>query len=67
MKNSKTLIIAALVLLLVGIGCADELKCRGFRATSTPSAFETVAYTTSELEKAFHRISLLIPFKFIVP
>src|SRR3984957_13792643 len=43
MKIRKTLIIAALALLLVGTLCAGVLKWRGFRATSTPSAFETVA------------------------
>ena len=43
MKTRKTLIIVALALLLVGSLCAGVLKWRGFRATSTPSAFETVA------------------------
>jgi predicted CXXCH cytochrome family protein len=42
-KTQKTLIIAALALLLVGTLCVGVLKWRGFRATSTPSAFETVA------------------------
>ncbi len=43
MKIRRTLIIAALALLLVGTLCAGVLKWRGFRATSTPSAFEMVA------------------------
>ena len=43
MKTQKTLIVAALALLLVGTVCAGVLKWRGFRATSTPSGFETVA------------------------
>jgi mono/diheme cytochrome c family protein len=43
MKTRKTLIIAALALVFAGIACAGLLKRRGFRATSTPSAFETVA------------------------
>jgi cytochrome c553 len=43
MKTRKTLIIAFLALLLVGTICAGVLKLRGFRATSTPSDFETVA------------------------
>src|ERR1700677_3491450 len=43
MKTRKTLIVAALALLLLGTLCAGVLKWRGFRATSTPSAFETVA------------------------
>src|SRR5271163_2268423 len=43
MKIRKTLIITALALLLVGALCAGALKWRGFRATSTPSAFETIA------------------------
>jgi hypothetical protein len=43
MKTRKVLIIAFLALLLVGIVCAGVLRWRGFRATSTPSAFETAA------------------------
>jgi predicted CXXCH cytochrome family protein len=43
MKPRKTLIIAFLGLLLAGAICAVVLKWRGFRATSTPSTFETVA------------------------
>jgi predicted CXXCH cytochrome family protein len=43
MKPRKTLIIAFLGLLLVGAICAVVLKWRGFRATSTPSTFETAA------------------------
>ncbi len=43
MKTRKTLIITFLGLLLVGAICAGVLKWRGFRATSTPSTFETVA------------------------
>src|SRR5271170_7262997 len=43
MKIRKTLIVASLTLLLVGTLCAGLLKLRGFRATSTPSTFETVA------------------------
>jgi cytochrome c553 len=43
MKPLKTLIIAFLGLLLVGAICAVVLKWRGFRATSTPSTFETAA------------------------
>ncbi len=43
MKTRKTLIIVALGLLLMGTLCAGVLKWRGFRAASTPSAFETVA------------------------
>src|SRR6202021_1703513 len=43
MNTRKTLIIAALALLLVGALCAGVLKWRGFRATSTPAAFETFA------------------------
>ena len=43
MKTRKTLIIVALGLLLIGSLCAGVLKWRGFRAASTPSAFETVA------------------------
>jgi predicted CXXCH cytochrome family protein len=42
-KIRKTLIVAPLVLLLIGALCAGLLKWRGFRATSTPSTFETVA------------------------
>jgi hypothetical protein len=43
MKTQKIMITAALALLLAGTPCAGVLKWRGFRATSTPSAFETVA------------------------
>src|SRR5580704_1181199 len=43
MKPRKTLIITFLGLLLAGAICAGVLKWRGFRATSTPSTFETVA------------------------
>ena len=43
MEIRKTLIIAALALLLISALCASVLKWRGFRATSPPSAFETVA------------------------
>lgn len=43
MRTRNTLIIAALALLFVGTLCAGVLNWRGFRATSTPSAFETVA------------------------
>jgi hypothetical protein len=43
MNTRKTLIIAALALLLVGTLCAGVLKWRGLRATSTPSAFETAS------------------------
>src|ERR1700730_18045740 len=43
MKTRKTLTVVALALLLVGTLCAGVLKWRGFRATSTPSAFETAA------------------------
>ncbi len=43
MKPRKTLIVAFLGLLLVGAICAGVLKWRGFRATSTPSTFETIA------------------------
>jgi predicted CXXCH cytochrome family protein len=43
MKPRNTLIIAFLGLLLAGAICAGVLKWRGFRATSTPSTFETAA------------------------
>jgi predicted CXXCH cytochrome family protein len=43
MKTRKTIIIAFLALLLVGLLGTGVLKWRGFRATSTPSGFETVA------------------------
>src|SRR5579862_7862472 len=43
MTTRKTLITAGLSLLLVATLCAGILKWRGFRATSTPSALETVA------------------------
>ena len=43
MKPRKTLIIAFVGLLLIGAICAGVLKWRGFRATSAPSTFETVA------------------------
>jgi predicted CXXCH cytochrome family protein len=43
MKTQKILAVTALGLLLVVAVCAGALKWRGFRATSTPSAFETVA------------------------
>ena len=43
MKTRNNLIIASLALLFVGTLCAGLLKWRGFRATSTPSTFETVA------------------------
>jgi predicted CXXCH cytochrome family protein len=43
MNPRKTLIIAFFGLLLAGAICAGVLKWRGFRATSTPSTFETVA------------------------
>ena len=43
MKTQKILVTAALSLLLLGVVCAGLLKWRGFRATSTPSAFETTA------------------------
>ena len=43
MITRKTLIIAGIALLLVVTLCAGLLKWRGFRATSTPSALETVA------------------------
>jgi hypothetical protein len=43
MKTRNTLIIASLALLFVGTLCAGLLKWRGFRATSAPSTFETVA------------------------
>src|ERR1700679_4257882 len=43
MNTRKILIIAALALLFVGSLCAGVLKWLGLRATSTPSAFETVA------------------------
>src|ERR1700723_2305717 len=43
MKTRKTLITATLALLFTGTLCAGVLKWRGFRATSTPSAIETVA------------------------
>ena len=42
MKTQKTLILASLVMLLAGVCCAVALKLRGFRATSTPSALETI-------------------------
>ena len=41
MKTQKTLILVSLVTLIAGISCAVALKLRGFRATSTPSVFET--------------------------
>src|ERR1035437_2363060 len=43
MITRKTLIIAGLSLLLVATLCAGLLRWRGFRATSAPSALETVA------------------------
>jgi predicted CXXCH cytochrome family protein len=43
MKTRQTFAIACLSLLLVGVFCAGVLKWRGFRARSTPSAFETIA------------------------
>src|ERR1700729_336693 len=43
MRIKKILATAALSLLLLGVVCAGLLKWRGFRATSTPSAFETAA------------------------
>ena len=43
MKTQQILIIAAIALLLAGTLCAGVLRWRGFRATSTPSGFETVA------------------------
>lgn len=42
MKTRKTLILVSLVMLVAGISCAVALKLRGFRATSTPSVFETI-------------------------
>jgi predicted CXXCH cytochrome family protein len=43
MKTRNKLIVASLALIFVGTLCAALLKWRGFRATSTPSTFETVA------------------------
>jgi predicted CXXCH cytochrome family protein len=43
MKTRNKFIVASLALIFVGILCAGLLKWRGFRATSTPSTFETVA------------------------
>jgi mono/diheme cytochrome c family protein len=43
MKTRNKLIVASLALILAGTLCAALLKWRGFRATSTPSTFETVA------------------------
>jgi hypothetical protein len=43
MKTRNKLIVASLALIFVGTLCAGLLKWRGFRATSTPSTFETVA------------------------
>jgi len=43
MKPRKTIVMMVLALLLVSALCAGVLKWRGFRATSTPSNFETVA------------------------
>src|SRR3984957_13164048 len=43
MKTRNKLIVASLALILVGTLCAALLKWRGFRATSRPSTFETVA------------------------
>src|ERR1700733_8947522 len=43
MKARNKLIVASLALIFVCTLCAGLLKWRGFRATSTPSTFETVA------------------------
>lgn len=43
MKTRNSLIIVSLTLLVIGTLCAALLKWRGFRATSTPSTFETAA------------------------
>src|SRR5580704_11036820 len=43
MKTRNKLIVASLALIFVCTLCAGLLKWRGFRATSTPSTFETVA------------------------
>jgi predicted CXXCH cytochrome family protein len=43
MKTLNKVIVASFALIFVGTLCAVLLKWRGFRATSTPSTFETVA------------------------
>jgi predicted CXXCH cytochrome family protein len=43
MKFRKPFLIASLALLFVGAACAGFIKWRGFRAASTPTAFETAA------------------------
>src|SRR3984957_15476658 len=43
MKTRNKFIVACLALICVCTLCAGLLKWRGFRATSTPSTFETVA------------------------
>jgi predicted CXXCH cytochrome family protein len=43
MKTRNKLIVASLAVLFLGVLCAGLIKWRGFRATATPSTFETVA------------------------
>jgi predicted CXXCH cytochrome family protein len=43
MRSQRTFLVVILVLLSAGALCAGLVKWRGFRATSTPSRFETVA------------------------
>jgi hypothetical protein len=42
MKTLKTFLLALLVIVVVGASCGALLIRRGFRATTTPSAWEGV-------------------------